>query len=45
MMEIYLVDQRISAMALYFSGRANQTHVLFVTARLMPCVNTWGFSL
>src|SRR6266566_1100400 len=45
MEDIYLVGQRILAMALYFSRHANQIHVLFVTARLMPCVNTWGFSL
>ena len=41
----YLVGQRISMMALYFSRHANQIHVLFVTARSMPCVNTWGFFL
>jgi len=40
MEDIYLMGQRISAMALYFSGHANQIHVLFVTARLMPYVNT-----
>jgi hypothetical protein len=45
MEDIYLVGQRILAMALYFYRHVNKNHVLFVTARLMPCVNTWEFSL
>lgn len=29
-------------MALYFFGHANLIHVLYVTARQMPCANTWA---
>ena len=44
MEDIYLVGQRILVMALYFSRHVNQIHILFVTVRLMPYMNTWGFS-